>query len=134
MKTKYRKVMRPRAEHAGDFWYVWNGRGYHRPIKTFNEIRQNICDQCDLRGEPRSCQPRARRSRVELDAWNDECRDRNYGKSWKHFTRHRKQWMVGSDPKPRVEYPEGLTLRLALSVMSLDDVLREFYGLDLIDE
>lgn len=114
MKTKYRKVLCRYADHAGDFMYVWNGRGYHRPIKTFNEIRQNTNARRELRGMPKSAQPRGCRSRCELDAWNDEERSRNYGKSWKHYTRHRKQWMVKDDPDPRVEYPTGLALSLVI--------------------
>lgn len=92
MKTNYAKKMRPDATHAGDFWYVWQGCGYHRPIKTYNEIRQNICDEHDHRGDARSCRPRSCRNRGALDAYNDVNRSRNYGKSWKDFTRFRKQW------------------------------------------
>lgn len=105
MKAKYRKVMRRRAEHSGDFCYVWNGSGYDRPIKTFNEVRQNVRDWHDLRDQPHSCMPRARRGRYAIDAYNAERRGRNYGRSWKHYTRHCKQWMVGRDPKARAEEP-----------------------------
>lgn len=113
MKTKYRKVYGFRAEHEGDFMYVWNGKGYHRPIQTFNEIRQNTNARRELRGLPRSAQPRGSRSRCELDAWNDENRGRDYGRSWKDYTRHRKQWMVGNDPKPVADDPpRGLAARI----------------------
>jgi hypothetical protein len=100
MKKNYKKVMRYRAKHDGDFYYEWIGHGYHRPIRTFNEIRQNECDRTDFRQEHIPCSVRARRNDHVLDAWNDVHRSREYGKSWKHFTRHRKQWMVGRDPSP----------------------------------
>jgi hypothetical protein len=99
MKTKYSKVLNCWSNRPGDYFYVWNGRGYHRAVKTFSEIRQNEATRADLRGVHHTAHPRGRRSRYELDAWNDFKRDRTYGKSWKHYTRHRKQWMVREDPK-----------------------------------
>jgi hypothetical protein len=105
MKKNYKKVMSYRAKHDGDFHYEWTGHGYHRPIRTFNEVRQNEGDRSDFRRERIPCAVRARRNDHTLNAWNDFNRSRNYGKSWKHFTRHRKQWMIGNDPAPEPYVP-----------------------------
>jgi hypothetical protein len=111
VKPNYKKVFSFRARHEGDFYYDFIGK-YHRPVRTFPELRENYGHRVDLRGMPRSCQPRFCRGNSELDAWNDFKRSRDYGKSWKHYTRHRKQWMVGNDPRPVRDHPTGLAASL----------------------
>lgn len=100
MKQQYQKVLKFRAKHNGDFYYEWTGSGYYRPIGTFSEVRQNTGDANDFQKEEIKCRVRAKRSMRNLDPWQDFARSQNYGKSWKQYTRHRKQWMVKDDPKP----------------------------------
>lgn len=106
MKTGYKKEYRWRSRHAGDFYYSFDEtRYYHRHVRTFNEVRQNECDLADpeIRQYGRRALPRSRRRHVVLNAWNDFNRAREYGKSWKDYTRHSKQWMVADDPAPQID-------------------------------
>ncbi len=126
MKPNYRKVFSYRAKHAGDFYYDFTAGGYHRGVRTINELRQNYGDRVDLRDMPRSAHPRRCRNFSELDAWNDFSRSRDYGKSWKHFTRHRKQWMVAADPKPVPRWPElGMCMSFVAHSSDFYDVIEE---------
>lgn len=58
---------------------------YHRSVRTQNELRQLICADAD--GLP------VRRKRLNLPtAYDDLNVCRRYGKSWKDYTKRRKQW------------------------------------------
>lgn len=100
MKKHYRKIARWNATEPGDFYYCTHN--YHRPIRTVAEIRANlglIADgrtDDDLRGL--HIFPRGARGSYELDSWNDFAISRNWKKSWKDFTKNRKQWMMGDEP------------------------------------
>jgi hypothetical protein len=58
---------------------------YCRHPRTTNELRQLRCDDAD--GLP------VRRKRLTIrTAYDDPPVSRNYGKSWKDYTKRRKQW------------------------------------------
>ena len=102
LKKQYRKILCVRGMLAGQFYYRTDR--YHRQIRTAAEIRANegLAADChwddDFRGL--GLHPRGRRSSWNLDSWNDFKISRNYKKSWKDFTKHRKQWMMGIEPPP----------------------------------
>lgn len=101
MKSQFRKEYRyfPRGRGDNDFVFVHRGPNYHRRIKTFPEVRQNCGDENEYRGtNMRGIRPC--RSNTYLNAWIDGSICRNYGKSWKDFTKYRKQWMDESQPVP----------------------------------
>lgn len=101
MKPNYRKEFSWRAKHPRDFCYDSVQGGYYRQIRTIQEIRRNIGDYTDFRADPHIDVKRGRgRNSSMLDSWNDFPVSRRGKKSWKDFTRHKKQWMVGGDPKP----------------------------------
>lgn len=102
MKKRYRKAWgRRRVHHPGEFYYDSVDGGYGRAISTFPELRRNEGDRsdrelCELGVKVRPC-----RTGRNLDSWNLERCESRYGKrTWKDFTRHRRQWGVGFDPKP----------------------------------
>jgi hypothetical protein len=68
------------------FRYKLDWGHYHRRPQTQNERRQNFAAQAD--GMP------VRRCRVKglPHSWDDLHRARDWGKSWKDYTKHRKQW------------------------------------------
>ncbi len=100
MKSQFRKEIRTWPKGRGNsFVFVHQGPNYHRSIKTFPEIRRNCADENEYRGtNMRGIRP-CRRDHY-LDSWNDFMVSRNYGKSWKDFTKYRKQWMDTSEPVP----------------------------------
>lgn len=66
--------------------YAW----YYRHPKTLNEKRQNSACQDDgfhVRGKRRAKHPNG--------SWDAIPVKRTYGKSWKDYTKYRKQWMIG---------------------------------------
>lgn len=103
MKSQYRKVYRTWSrgrDEDHDFVFEHKGPNYHRRIYTFQEVARNCSDEIEYRGmNMRGIRP-CRRVHV-LDPWNDWMISRNYGKSWKDFTKYRKQWMDESEPMPR---------------------------------
>lgn len=100
MKKDYRKKWGWRREHEGDFYYSHVSGGWHRTLHTFQEIRRNEGDLLDYREERIKIRPR--RLNSHLNAWNLEyAPSRCMGKTWKDFTRHRHQWEVRRDPKPK---------------------------------
>lgn len=97
MKTHYVKKLTHDAKDEGDFYYSRRYGGYYRRIRTFQEIRQN---EAHLREHGQGCGIRLGRNNATLNSWNDFMVSRQYKKTWKDFTRYRKQWMVGDDPAP----------------------------------
>lgn len=107
MKKHYKKTYRlrdrnceDRSRHEKDWSYSLEHGGYHRAIRTFPEIRRNAGDKTDLRGE--KIRYRNRSAADMLDAWNDYPISKGWGRSWKTYTKHRKQWMTGRDPAPKL--------------------------------
>jgi hypothetical protein len=101
MKSQYRKEYRSwsRCRGDNDFVFVHQGPNYFRRIRTFQEARRNLADDLEYRGtNMRGIRP-CRRYQF-LDPWNDWSVSRNYGKSWKDFTKYPKQWMDDSEPVP----------------------------------
>ena len=106
MKTGYRKEFCYRSKEKNDWHYSSLRAGYYRKIRTFPELRRNAADAVDYRDEPHIDVKRGRgRNSNKLDAWNDFPVSRTGGRSWKDYTRHRKQWMTGDDPKPKTMPP-----------------------------
>lgn len=67
------------------FRYTHRWAGYHRHVRTTNELRQLRCDEAE--GLP------VRRRRLNIPTWYDDLHiSRNYGKCWKDYTKRRKQW------------------------------------------
>ena len=59
--------------------------GYHRNIRTFNERKQNHYAKCD------GIKVRGNRKHLRTN-WDDPRRGRTYGRSWKDYTKRKKQW------------------------------------------
>jgi hypothetical protein len=95
VKTQYIKTHSRRTEQGTFYCKAY---GYHRRVRTFGEIRANVGAFCDEELRDLKVYPRRCRSAKELDAWNDFGVTRNYKKSWKDFTKLRKQWMMGGEP------------------------------------
>ena len=96
MKPNYRKVprwYRPRSE--SDYVYDHVSGNYMRRMQTFGELRRNCQDVSEFGTEVKGV---GRRGDDILNPWNNErVPSRNFRRSWKEFTRHRKQWMISSD-------------------------------------
>ena len=88
MKKHY--VKKPNWNNTS--WYYYIDYHYHRQICTANELRQHSCAKTDRRADRLNYKIRGRRSPAYLDSWNDFNISKNYGKSWKHFTKQKKQW------------------------------------------
>ena len=58
---------------------------YHRHVRTMNELRQ-------LRGADHDGEPVRRRRLTLPTSYDDPMISRNFGKSWKDYTKRRKQW------------------------------------------
>lgn len=71
------------SRHGGKYHHRY--AQYHRAPKTFNEVRQ-------LRGMDADGLPIRRRRLNVPSAYDDVHLGRNYGKSWKDFTKQRRQW------------------------------------------
>lgn len=104
MKSQYRKYKnRWAGKHPGEFHYEHVKRSYYRRIRTFPELRRLAGDKADYEHASYIDVGRNRgRNSKMLDAWNDFPKKRTSGnaRSWKDFTKHKKQWMVSDDPKP----------------------------------
>lgn len=98
MKSHYEKAQ-GYGDEPGQYRYSLSCGGYHRAIHTFPELRDRDAVIYDDELRDLKVFPRASRSHGVLDAWNDFNIKSNYGRSWKRYTKHRKQWMVGDDPK-----------------------------------
>lgn len=121
MKKHYRKVRDWRNNTSGDeYRYLHANVFIHRQIRTFPELRENYGVRHDYRGE---IKVRLARNTKTLDPWNDFPVGRNWKRCWKDFTRHRKQWMVGSDPKITPRRRDGLPrlLNIIADLNGLDD-------------
>lgn len=81
-------------------WIEWEVKryrhrwgGYYRAIKTFSERKQSNAHKAD----GYSNLIRARRNSDSLPStWDDICVSRCYGKSWKDFTKAKKQYLKNS--------------------------------------
>lgn len=104
MKTQYRKYVDDwRKDSPGNFYYTLVSKGYYRRIRTISELRRRAADDVDFPHVSYIDTGRNRgRNTKMLDAWNDfpRARCRNNPRSWKDYTKHKKQWMVGNDPAP----------------------------------
>lgn len=100
MKHHYNKEYTWGSTHPGDWRYDLKAGGYHRAVRTFPEIRRNVSDKTEYRNE--KIRYRDRSAGHMLDAWNDFPISRNYGRSWKDYTKYRKQWMRCREPEPVV--------------------------------
>jgi hypothetical protein len=81
--SKYNGWQEEPSRHAGKYRhrYAW----YFRYIQTFNEKRQ--LHACVMDGLP------VRRARLTVpDVRDDIMVARNYGRSWKDYTKQRHQW------------------------------------------
>ncbi len=92
MKTQYRKVKKWWFRQGISPRYELEHGGYHRSINTWSEIRQNEWARDDIRQHDYTYKVRARRNYFLLDSWNDFNISRNYGRSWKDYTRNRNQY------------------------------------------
>lgn len=101
MKNQFEKktLTWRRGHRADEYVYVHVGPFYHRHVRTFPEIRRNCADVNEYR-ETKMRGIRPCRGNVYLNAWNDWNVSRNYGKSWKDFTKNRKQWMDTGEVVP----------------------------------
>jgi hypothetical protein len=101
VKNRYRKVWGGRVSHPGEFYYDSVDGRYGRAISTFPEIRRNTADLNDRELRELGLKVRRCRAGQHLNSWNLERSQSRFGKrTWKDFTRHRRQWEVGRDPKP----------------------------------
>jgi len=101
MKKDYTKVWGWFATHPGDFYYKHVSGGYGRSLRTFQEQRRNTCDLADRDLADLGVKVRRSRAGNHLNPWNlERCATRYGAKTWKDFTRHKKQWGVARDPKP----------------------------------
>lgn len=94
MKPQFKKT-RKTYGREGDFYYEIITNRYYRPIRTKQEIARNVGDLCDARHEYRGMHIkgiRPCRGNGPLNSWNDFSRVRCWKKSWKDFTRQKKQW------------------------------------------
>ena len=80
-KNWWSEGTRERYKHC----YTLQYGGWCRNVKTTNELRQ--LKGADADGEP------VRRRRLNIPtAYDDPRVSRDYGKSWKDYTKRRKQW------------------------------------------
>ena len=100
MKKHYKRIKQELwfSHWHGEWFERWN-RSYinayelrwsycYRYVKTFNEIKQNEHAKLDgykVRGK--------RTKHILPTVWDDVRVSKVYGKSWKDFTKHRKQYM-----------------------------------------
>lgn len=123
MKTNYRKEIN--LWRDDDRYYYENVcGGYHRHIYTFSELRANSGARSDYRRDPDFAQltnllPRGRRTARYLDTYNDYSRCRNNGRSWKDYTKNRKQWEMGFEPAPRTHKLSALEQAILSMTRSL---------------
>lgn len=118
-KKNYRKVT---------YWWHTDGQfayehvsGAHmcRRIRTFPERRQWIADDADEELRDLGCRPRGGRSPGPLDPWNDYIVSRTGGRSWKDYTRARKQW--DRDDRDATPYhPESSSLWATLRAIKME--------------
>lgn len=98
MKKHYRRVASRRSPEPGAFYY----RTYHyyRPVRTVPEIRAYYSLRADRRSDDDMFELNIfpRRCAHELNPWNDFAISRSWKKSWKDFTKFRKQWMMADGP------------------------------------
>lgn len=93
MKKQYDRVVRNWYKDDHDVArYEFRHGGYHRRVRTFPEMRQNVNDIADQELRDLKYYPRGRRARAFLDPWNDFNRGRTFGKSWKDYTKNSRQW------------------------------------------
>ncbi len=112
MKKQYTKCLQWRAKHPGDFYYEHRAVYMHRQMRTFSEARAWVAADTDPELRDLKVYPRPKRNPHWLDPWGDYTVCRNFGKSWKDYTRHRKQWMVADDPEPDAHKPSALVRTL----------------------
>lgn len=125
MKPQYKKVdawwRKNRSTH-----YVHAYSGYHRDIRTWSEARQNHYAIADLRDEYEfDYKIRKSRNLHDLDPWNDYPIRRNYGRSWKDYTKNHKQWMETA--KVKTPKPERKSMLFRGLMNALEEV-RAYYG------
>jgi hypothetical protein len=78
-----RKLCTTYVEPEGRYKLRWGG--YHRYFRTYNEYRQNLLHAHE--GLP------VRTRRLNLPVLYDDLNIvRNWGRSWKDYTKNRKQW------------------------------------------
>lgn len=91
MKPNYEKL--ERFYKGCNHWnYGLRWGGYCRPIRTAQELRQREADRVDGRAEGLGVKRRGNRGRCILDAWNDYPTSRCGGRSWKDYTKRRRQY------------------------------------------
>jgi hypothetical protein len=86
LKPHYRRYDHRRG------WGYQPRRSQFRPVRTFQEIRSNMMDRSDACDGFWSLRIRGNRSQPVLDARNDFPISKAWKKSWKDFTRQKKQW------------------------------------------
>lgn len=99
MKNHYKRVQRSRGSNRTEYVFEW---GYHRSVSTASEIRANTNDRADREFREYRVKVRGRRCAANLDARNDFSIARNFGKSWKDFTKNKRQWEAKSGIKDRI--------------------------------
>lgn len=113
MKTQYRKYV-GYYDEPGQYSYCLRNGGYHRSVRTFPELRERAGVEADEELREYGVQPRLGRNHNMLDPWNDFAIRRNHGRSWKDYTKHRKQWMRANDPAPSENHSRFIDRLMAL--------------------
>lgn len=109
MKKNYRRVERVRrGQRVVRYENIF--RNYHRRIRTSGEIRANENDAGDPELSHYGVKVRACRTSTYLDSRNDFPVGREYKKSWKDFTKNKKQWEPKSDMIHQPEYSRILAM------------------------
>ena len=107
MKNNYERVVRHRRSHNREphVWFEF-AHGYFRAVRTFPEIRANHNDARDPELREYRVKVRGCRNRYALDSWNDFPNSRQMGKSWKDYTKNKKQWeSKGAIKEPDLNSP-----------------------------
>ncbi len=100
MKHCYERVRRIRNKnYREEYIFSW---GYFRAIRTSGEIRANSNDRADAELRAYRVKVRLRRCEAKLDSRNDFSIARNFGKSWKDYTKNKRQWEPKGAIKDRI--------------------------------
>lgn len=100
MKSHFKKRNTEYARKANHCVYALRRTGYYRRPHTFAELRGNCALEYDDDLRELNVRPRGARAYQYLDARSAHAPHRNWGRGWKDYTKHTKQWMGADDPGP----------------------------------